>query len=309
MARGASRSVMEAALLALCAYLAWASPRFLTLENGLNVLRSISMQGLIALGMTMVIIVGEIDLSVGAAAAFAGCLLAYMTQAGVPIAVGIPTTLAVGAALGAFAGLVRVRFQVPYFISTLALFTALKGAALMVTNGFSLTPFPAWFAYLGSGYLAGLPFPAVVFLAGVVAGHVVMTRTTFGRAIYATGGNTEAARLCGINVAGVRVAVMTIIGALSAASGIMLSARIMSGTPEVAQGWELEAIAAVIVGGTSFTGGVGTVWGTLVGLVFIGVVVNGMTLLNVAPYTQYIVKGLLIFAAVLVNRARSATGR
>lgn len=300
---------MEIVLLAVCGYLAWASPRFLSADNAVNVLRSISMQGLIALGMTMVIIVGEIDLSVGAAAAFAGCLLAYLTQSQVPIALGIAATLAAGAALGAFAGIVRVRFQVPSFISTLALYTALKGAALMVTNGFALTPFPMWFAYLGSGYVLGLPFPAAVFLLGVVVVHIVMTRTRFGRAIYAAGGNPEAARLCGINVAGVRVGVMTTIGVLSAMSGIMLSARIMSGTAEVAQGWELEAIAAVVVGGTSFSGGVGTIWGTLMGLVFIGVVVNGMTLLNVAPYTQYIVKGLLIFAAVLVNRARSAAAR
>jgi ribose/xylose/arabinose/galactoside ABC-type transport system permease subunit len=300
---------MERVLLAVCGYLAWASPRFLTADNALNVLRSISMQGLIALGMTMVIIVGEIDLSVGAAAAFAGCLLAFLTERGVPICLGIPATLAVGAALGAFSGIVRVRFQVPSFISTLALYTALKGAALMVTNGFSLTPFPQWFAHLGSGFLVGLPFPAVVFLSGAAAVHVVMARTAFGRAVYASGGNAEAARLCGINVGRVRVAVMTAIGALSAMSGILLSARIMSGTAEVAQGWELEAIAAVIVGGASFSGGVGTIWGTLVGLVFIGVIVNGMTLLNVAPYTQYIAKGLLIFAAVLVNRARAATGK
>src|SRR5262249_21663120 len=150
------------------------------------------------------------------------------------------------------------------------------------------------------------PFPAIVLVVGFLITHVLMNYTAFGRAVYAAGGNPEAARLCGINVARVRTWTLAITGMLAALSGIMLSARIMSGTPTAAQGWELDIIAAVIIGGTSFTGGVGTVWGTLMGIVFIGVVANGMTLLDTPSYTQYVVRGILIFAAVLLNRAQKA---
>jgi sugar transport system permease protein len=295
---------MEYILIALCTGLAFRAPNFLTSENLLTVLRSVSMQGLIAFGMTLVIIVGEIDLSVGAAASFAGCLIAWLTQRGCPIPFGAAITLAAGYGFGAFTGLVRGRYAVPTFITTLALLTGLKGAALMVTGGFSLTPFPWWYAYLGSGYVLGMPVPAIILLVTFGVFHVVTKRTTFGRAVYAVGGNPEAARLSGINVAMVRLQTLAITGALAALSGIMLSSRINSGTPDAAQGWELDVIAAVIIGGTSLSGGIGTVWGTLVGVLFTGVIANGMTLLDIPIYTQYVVRGLLIFAAVLLNRAR-----
>ena len=294
--------IMEIILLVLCAILSLRAPHFFSTENLLNVLRSISMQALIAFGMTLVIIVGEIDLSVGAAVAFAGCLVAYLTQRGLPIPLGILITLAVGGGLGGFTGLMRTRFGVPSFITTLALFTGLKGGALMLTGGFPITPFPVWYQFLGGGYVLGIPFPTVVLLAAFVVIHGVTKYTTFGRAVYAVGGNREAARLSGISISSVRIWTLAITGMLAALSGVMLSARIMSGTPTVAQGWELDVIASVIIGGTSLTGGVGTVWGTLVGIVFIGVIINGMTLLDIPIYTQYVVRGLLIFAAVFVNR-------
>ena len=301
-----AKRIMEMILLALCIGLSVKAPHFLTSENLLNVLRSISMQALIAFGMTLVIIVGEIDLSVGAAVAFAGCLLASLTQRGVPIPWGIAATLAAGAGLGTFTGLMRTQFAVPSFITTLALFTGLKGGALMLTGGFPLTPFPAWFGFLGGGYVLGIPFPTPVLLIAFILIHCLTRYTTLGRAIYAVGGNREAARLSGIAVARVRIWTLAITGMLAALSGVMLSARIMSGTPTVAQGWELDVIASVIIGGTSLSGGVGTVWGTLVGIVFIGVIINGMTLLDIPIYTQYVVRGLLIFAAVLVNRVQVA---
>lgn len=303
--RYGGRWVMEFILLGLCIVLSFKAPHFLTPDNLLNVLRSISMQALIAFGMTLVIIVGEIDLSVGAAAAFAGCLVAYLTQRAVPIPAGIALTLLAGAALGSFTGLMRTKFAVPTFITTLALFTGLKGGALMLTGGFPLTPFPAWYEFLGAGYVLGIPFPTLVLMIAFVAIHVLTRHTKLGRAIYAVGGNREAARLSGIRVAHVRIWTLAITGTLAALSGIMLSARIMSGTPTVAQGWELDVIASVIIGGTSLSGGVGTVWGTLVGIVFIGVIINGMTLLDIPIFTQYVVRGLLIFAAVLINRLQN----
>ncbi|MCS6862969.1 MAG: ABC transporter permease, partial [Abditibacteriales bacterium] len=277
-----------------------------TADNLLSVLRSVSMQGLIAFGMTLVIILREIDLSVGMNVAFSGCFIAWLTARGVPIPIGGVLTLMVGSLVGVFVGVMRSRYLVPSFITTLALMTGLKGGALMITGGFPLTPFPQWYAYLGGGYVLGIPFPALLLIVTFVALHLLMNNTAFGRAVYAAGGNPEAARLSGINVARVRTSALALTGALAALSGIMLSARIMSGTPTVAQGWELDIISAVIIGGTSLAGGVGTVWGTLVGVVFIGVISNGMTLLDVPVFMRYVVQGLLIFAAVLLNRARGA---
>jgi len=307
-----ARAVLEIILLVLCAVLAALAPNFLTAENLLNVLRNVSMQGLIALGMTMVIIAGEIDLSVGSMAAFAGCFTAWLTAALGPGAAGLPPWLAVAAAValtltaggcaGSLSGLLRNRFGVPSFISTLALMTALSGAAELITGGFPLTPFPAWYNFLGGGYLLGIPFPALVFLAAFGGAHVLMNYTAFGRAVYAVGGNAEAARLSAIDVGRVRTAVLALTSVLAAASGVLQSSEIMSGTATTAKGWELDVIAAVIIGGTSFTGGVGRVWGTMVGIVFLGVIMNGMTLMNVSEYWQHVVRGGLILLAVLINR-------
>src|SRR5262245_50870626 len=164
--------MMEVILAGVCLYLALRAPNFLTLENGLTVLRSISMQGLIAFGMTMVIVVGEIDLSVGAMVAFSGCLVAYLASRGVPVPVGIAAAIATGGALGAFSGLMRWRFAVPTFITTLALFTGLRGAALMVTGGFPITSFPEWYGFLGAGQVRGIPFPALLLVIAFAAASV-----------------------------------------------------------------------------------------------------------------------------------------
>lgn len=295
---------MEYILILLCVVLALNAPNFLTAQNLLTILRSISMQGIIAFGMTLVIIVGEIDLSVGATVSFTGCFIAWLTQRGIPIPLGIPLTLGLGYVQGVFIGLMRMRYLVPTFITTLALLTGLKGAALELTGGFSITSFPEWFAFLGSGYIAGIPFPTIVLLTTFFCFHVLMKYTMFGRAVYSVGGNPEAARLSGISVGRVKSQALALTGALAALSGIMLASRINSGTPDAAQGWELDVIAAVIIGGTSLSGGIGTIWGTLVGILFIGILNNGMTLLDVPSYRQYIVRGLLIFVAVLLNRAR-----
>lgn len=297
---------METILVVLCIVLAFKAPNFLTMQNLLAILRSISMQGVIACGMTLVIIVGEIDLSVGASVSFAGCLIAWTTQRGLPIPIGVPLTVALGYMQGAFIGFMRMRYLVPSFITTLALLTGLKGAALELTGGFSITSFPDWFAFIGSGYIAGIPAPTLVLLVAFVSFHVLMKHTCFGRAVYAVGGNPEAARLSGIKVERVKIQALALTGALAALSGIMLASRINSGTPDAAQGWELDVIAAVIIGGTSLAGGAGTIWGTIVGILFTGVLNNGMTLLNVPSYRQYILKGALIFAAVLLNRSRKS---
>jgi ribose/xylose/arabinose/galactoside ABC-type transport system permease subunit len=308
-----SAGMLEIILVGLGAFLAVTAPNFLTPENILNVLRNVSMQGLIALGMTMVIIAGEIDLSVGSMVAFSGCFIAWatgwLTDAGWSHAAAIPSAVAVALAiafsLGTFTGLMRTRYGVPSFITTLALLTALTGAAELITNGFPLTPFPDWYNYLGGGYLFGVPFPALVFLVAFGVVHVLMNHTPFGRSVYAVGGNAEAARLSGINVNVVKTMVLAITATLAAASGMLQSSEIMSGTATTAKGWELDVIAAVIIGGTSFTGGVGRIWGTMIGIVFLGVIMNGMTLLNVSEYWQHVARGVLILLAVFINRLQT----
>jgi ribose/xylose/arabinose/galactoside ABC-type transport system permease subunit len=309
--RNLQHSFLEVILLAVCVVLAIIAPGFFTTDNLLNVLRNVSMQGIIALGMTSVIIAGEIDLSVGSAVAFAGCWTAYLTgrlsdwppAAAVGTAAGI--AVCTGFALGAFAGFIRTRFNVPSFISTLALMTGLSGAAELITNGFPLTPFPAWYNVIGGGYVLGIPVPALVFLAAFLVMYFVMGNTVFGREVYAVGGNAEAARLSGINVARVKILVLGLTSTLAAVAGIMQSSEIMSGTATTAKGWELDIIAAVIIGGTSLTGGAGTVRGTMVGIVFLGVIINGMTLMNVSEYWQHVVRGILILGAVLINRMQA----
>ena len=313
-----SSSILEVILVLLCIMLAFSASGFLTTDNLLNVLRNVSMQGVIAFGMTMVIISGEIDLSVGSAVAFAGCLMAFLTQklsgewASLPlslaIAVSILITLAVGFLLGTFTGFMRNRYQVPSFITTLALMTGLSGAAELITNGFPLTPFPAWYNFIGGGYMLGIPFPAILFLLTFAILQFLMNYTSFGRTVYAVGGNAEAARLSGINVSRVKTMVFGITAVLAALSGIMVSSEIMSGTATTAKGWELDVIAAVIIGGTSFMGGVGRIWGTMIGVVFLGVMMNGMTLLNVSEYWQHVVRGTIILVAVLLNLLQKDKG-
>ena len=309
--------MMEALLLGLVIYLAVTTPNFLTVGNSMNILRQVSQIGVIAFGMTMVIIAGEIDLSVGSAVSFAACLTAVLSRAGLPIPLACLAALAAGAALGAFSGLLRTLYRVPTFITTLALMTGLAGAALKLTKGFSVSPpFAPWFNAIGggsvlkfsfeaAGYVVdfpGLPVPAVIFLGVFAATHFLMNYTTFGRSVYAVGGNAEAARLAGIPVTAVRVLVLAITGVLAALSGVMAASRAMMGDPTAGSGMELNVIAAVIVGGTNITGGAGRVWGTLVGVVFIGVIVNGLTMQNVPSYDGLIVSGAIILAAVLLSR-------
>ncbi len=303
--------VLEFVLLAVCLFLAFRAPGFFTRDNLLNVLLNVSMQGVIAFGMTMVIISGEIDLSVGSAVAFAGCITAWMTgflaAHGLPLFCAVPAavlvSLAVGFAVGCVTGFLRTRFNVPTFISTLAWMTVLKGASELITNGFPLTPFPQWYSFFGSGYVFGIPFPAVIFLAVFCAIQILMSFTAFGRSVYAVGGNAEAARISGIKVGQVKILVMGVVALLTALSGVMQSAQIMSGSATTGQGWELDVISAVIIGGTSLMGGAGTVWGTFIGVVFLGVLLNGMTLMNISEYWQHVVRGALILAAVLINLA------
>lgn len=306
---------MEVILLVLVVVLVVWAPGFATLGNLLNVLRTVSMLGVIAFGMTAVIISGEIDLSVGGGVALAGCIVAWFSGAlsatvgpVAAVVTGIVAAVAVGASTGIFTGKMRQWFRVPTFITTLALFTALRGFANLITGGFPLTDLPDWFGFLGAGDMLGVPFPVYVFLLVFALMHLLMTYTSFGRAVYAVGGNAEAARLSGINVFFVKTAALAITGVLTAITGTLIASQIGSGTGTTATGMELDVIAATIIGGTSLFGGKGRIWGTLVGVLFLGCITNGMTLLNVSEYWQYVVRGAIILGAVLLNQVLEEAG-
>ncbi|MGN6367355.1 MAG: ABC transporter permease [Phycisphaerae bacterium] len=305
------QAVLEIVLVVLCVFLAFKARGFWSAENLLKILGDVSMQGIIAFGMTRVIIAGEIDLSVGSTVAFAGCVTAWvvewMTGKGVgmgwSIAVGMIAAIGLSVGSGVLSGFFRVRFRVPTFISTLAWMAILRGVAQLMTHGFPINSFPAGFNFLGAGYVGVVPVPAIVFVGVFLVIQGVMAYTTFGRAVYAVGGNAEAARLSGIGVSGVKIGVMGIVAGLAAVAGIMAATQVQGGNPRNGEGWELEVITAVIIGGTSLMGGAGRVWGTFIGVLFLGVLSNGMTLMNVDEYWQVVARGVLIFAAVLINQA------
>ncbi|MCR9136484.1 MAG: ABC transporter permease [Alphaproteobacteria bacterium] len=304
------RHPMEIILVAMYLYLMAAAPGFATLDNQFNVLRNVTMQGIIAFGMTMIIISGEIDLSIGSGVAFAGCVTAWFTRELTPFT-GAYTAIAIGAVaamvimfcVGVFTGKLRQHFNMPTFITTLGLLTVLSGAANLITGGFPITSFPYQFNFLGSGFLFGIPFPVYIFVAVFGFVYFLMNYTSFGRSIYAVGGNLEAARLSGIDVWRTKTLAFGITGVFTAIAGILIASQILSGSASAARGWELDVISAVIIGGTSLFGGKGSIRGTLIGVLFLGVIVNGMTLLNVSEYWQYVVRGMLIISAVLLNHA------
>ncbi len=300
---------MELILAVLVLILVFTAPGFPSLRNLLNVLRTVSMLGIIAFAMTAVIIAGEIDLSVGAGAALAGCIVAWFAGAlagplggTAAVMLGVVVAVSVGFAVGFSVGKFRQWFNVPSFICTLALFTALRGAANLITGGFPLSTFPSWFGFVGGGYLLGIPFPVYLFALSFAGMHFLMNHTRFGRAVYAVGGNMEAARLSGIDIWWVKSMTLGITGAATALSGTLIASQIGSGTGTTATGMELDVIAAVIIGGTSLFGGKGRIWGTLIGVLFLGCISNGMTLLNVSEYWQYVVRGGIILGAVLLNQ-------
>lgn len=304
------RYPMEIILVCMYTYLMLAAPGFATLDNQMNVLRNITMQGIIAFGMTMVIVSGEIDLSVGSGVAFSGCVTAWVARALTDmlgpwpaITIGAIAAMVILFLVGVLTGKVRQHFNMPTFITTLGLLTVLSGAANLITDGFPITSFPFQFNFLGAGILFGIPFPVYIFAAVFGFVYFLMNYTSFGRALYAVGGNLEAARLSGIDVWKTKTLALGITGVLTAIAGVLIASQILSGSASAARGWELDVISAVIIGGTSLFGGKGTVRGTLIGVLFLGIIVNGMTLLNVSEYWQLVVRGGLIIGAVLLNHA------
>lgn len=302
--------MMEVILLVICIVVAFLAPGFFTVPNLLGILRSASFKGVIAFGMTMVIICGEIDLSISSTVAISGIIAALVAgkldAAGImPLSAGIIpgmiAALVIAGFLGFFTGFIRTKYNIPTFIITLAMMNVIYGAAAVLSKGFPLTNIPFWYNVFGAGNVFGIPVPAIILIIVFIIVHIIMSYTTFGRSVYAAGGNPEAARLSGVNVKKVKILVMVAVQVLAALGGIMCSSQVMSAAHNFGKGWEMDVIASVIIGGTSMNGGIGKVKGTFVGIIFLGVLLNGMTLMNVNEYAQYIVRGGLILGAVLIN--------
>ncbi len=290
------------------ALFAFASPYFFTPDNLLNVSLQASITAIIAAGMTFVILTGGIDLSVGSLVAFAGIVATSLLKTGLPpaagFAVAILAGLAIGALSGAFAGFCITRFKIAPFIVTLATMTIWRGAAFVWTDGRPVWELPEGFTFLGTGRILAVPVPTIIMVLTFIASHVILTRTRFGRYVYAVGGNIEAARLAGIRTGRVLVNVYVLSGTLAALSGILLASRMNSGQPNAGVAYELDVIAAVVVGGTSLSGGAGSIVGTFIGAMLIAVLRNGLNLLNVNSYVQQVIVGVVILLAVMLDQLR-----
>ena len=297
-------------LAVLCVALAIASPHFLTVDNLLNVLRQSAINAVLALGQLMVIITAGIDLSIGSIVGLAIVLLAKMLRGGVPVAAAILLTVACGVAVGLVNGLLLTRLKLPHpFISTLGTMNVARGAALLIAGGVPISGMPAGFRDVLAGELLRIPSPVIVAGLAYAVAHVFLTRTVYGRDLYAIGGNREAARLCGIPVDRRLNMAYALSGGAAGLAAVVLAARMNSGFPLAGSGAELDAIAAVIIGGASFFGGVGTVGGTLIGALIIGFLRNGLNLLDVSAFWQMIVIGVVIVVAVFIDVLRQRMGR
>ncbi len=291
---------------------------FLRPGNVTNVLRQIAVNAILATGQTFVIITAGIDLSVGSLIALTGVLMAGTMSGHPSVAAGLALAIVVGVGAGGLAGFVNgwpvVKFGLPPFITTLAMLEIARGLAFMYTNGQPIEIDNGAFNFIGGGFILpalgrllnipGVPMPVIVMLLVVLAGNYVLTQTRFGRYVYAIGGNEEAARLSGVNVFGVKLGVYVMSGALAGLASLLLAARLNSGIPQSGQGYELQSIAAVVVGGTSLMGGRGSIGGTFVGALLIGVLYNIMNLLGVQSYAQEVVLGAVILIAVLLDQLR-----
>ncbi|HKS14352.1 MAG TPA: ABC transporter permease [Pseudomonas sp.] len=281
-----------------------ANDNFLTASNLSNVLRQVSIIAIIAVGMTCAILTGGIDLSVGPVMALSGTLTAGLMVAGFPMELAMLAGLAVGALFGAGNGVFVAYARMPPIIVTLATMGIARGLALLYTGGYPISGLPQEFAFLGRGEVLGLQVPILVMAVMYVLAYILLHKTPLGRYIYAIGGNEEAARLSGVRVSRYKLLVYTLSGLTAAVAGIVLSSRLMSGQPNAGVGFELDAIAAVVLGGTAIAGGRGAIVGTLVGAMMLGVLNNGLNLMGISPYIQNIIKGAIILLAIYISRSR-----
>lgn len=296
-------------LLLLILGLSLVTPNFLRTRNILNVLRQTSINGLLSLGMTFVILTGGIDLSVGSVLAFSGIVSASFASDAIGMQVHHPLVamgigLLAGASLGAVNGLFVAKWRMPAFVVTLGMLSMARGFTFLTTDGMPVPRIDTQFLIVGQGILFGIPLPVWIFLGMFGLAWLTLYKTRYGRYIYAVGGNETSAKISGINTRLVIFTVYVISGVLSALGGIILTARTTAGLPQAGQAYELDAIAAVVIGGTSLSGGQGKIIGTLFGALLLGVINNGLDLLGVSSYFQLVIKGLIIIGAVLLDSLR-----
>lgn len=296
-------------LILICILFALLTPNFATAGNAVNILRQASINIVLATGMTFVILTGGIDLSVGSILAVSAVVAVLVSLLPALGWAAVPAALLTGLLLGLVNGALITFLDVPPFIVTLGSLTALRGAAYLVANGTTVINPDLNFAWVGNSYLGPIPWLVIIALLTVVASWFILRQTVLGVQIYAVGGNERAARLTGIKVNRVLLFVYGVSGLLAGLAGIMSASRLYSATGLLGQGYELDAIAAVILGGTSFTGGIGTIGGTLLGALIIAVLNNGLTLLNMSYFWQLVVKGLVIIVAVMIDRLRRRSKR
>jgi ribose transport system permease protein len=296
-------------LLGLIVVLWILTPHFLTVSNLLNVAQQATIIAIIAVGMTFVIITGGIDLSVGSVLAFAGVVMASALQSGVPLPPALLIGLGVGLLSGVINGLLITIGRLPPFIATLGMMSVARGAALMFTEGRPISGFSEGFRSIATGEILRIPTPVVIMIVVYLIAHFVLKRTKLGRYTYAIGGNEEAALLSGINVRLNKTLVYGIAGLLSGLAAILLTARLNSAQPIAGMNYELDAIAATVIGGTSLLGGEGTVSGTLIGALIMAVLRNGLNLLSVSSFFQQVVIGSVIIFAVLIDMALKRRGK
>lgn len=318
----AARFAAPLFLLALVATFAVLEPRFLNPLNLFNILRQVSIAGLVAVGMTFVVLTAGIDLSVGSLLALCGLVGAYVAKGGLddrfalsaaetagnPALLAMLAAVAVGTACGALQGAAITRLRVPPFVVTLGGLTAFRGAALLFSEGGPISGFQPDYAWWGQARVGPVPVPVIVFLAAAILAHVVLRYTRFGQHVYATGGNERAAALNGVPVRRIVFSVYAIVGFFCGLAGFLLSARLNSAEAVAGIGLELTVIAAVVIGGTSLFGGVGGIFGTVIGALLIGVLTNGLVLLNVSSFVQQIVIGVILVTAVAVDRFATDRG-
>ena len=288
-------------LVVLFLFLSVATDSFLSTKNMLQVLRQICINGLLAFGMTFVLIIGGIDLTVGSVVAISGVSVVIMLNSGVPLPVALVVPLLLGAIVGLLNGGIIALTGMPPFIVTLSLQGTIRGIAYVITDGRSVSCDNAVFNAIGNGYLFGIPIPIYIVAFVMIVISILLYYTRFGRRMYAVGGNITAAGFSGIHVKKIMVQVYVLSGVLSALAGIILASRMYSGQPASGQAYESDAIAAAVLGGTSFNGGIGTVGGTLIGALVIGFLTNGLNLLHISSYVQMIIKGLVIIGAVGID--------
>ncbi len=277
------------------------SDSFLTFNNLSNVARQVSINAIIAVGMTCAILTGGIDLSVGSVMALSGTVAAGLMITGIPMPLSLLAGLLIGAAFGAINGACVAYARMPPIIVTLASMSVARGLALIYTGGYPVSGLPDSFAFFGRGEVMGIQVPILIMIGIYIIAYAMLNHMSFGRYVYAIGGNEEAARLSGIRISRYKLLVYIISGLTAALAGLVLTSRLMSGQPNAGEGFELDAIAAVVLGGTAITGGKGAIIGTLVGAMMLGILNNGLNLMGVSPYVQNVIKGGIILAAIYIS--------